>query len=1430
MPRPRINARKLFLLLLGIAVLAGGLYVGHRLQVRRQVQSMRQRIDESLAAGDDEAAIDVLERYLAIRPADNGRLAQLSRLLAARVFSGTADGRQTAVCRDVLRAAVARMPQDAGLRESWAQFLFGSRDFAAALPHLRYLWEERAADVADPKQRDMLGLMVAQTAAATGDLPLAQETLETLVGRDAAAGAPAPREAYVGLFEILVNARKEPKAADEILERMVADRPDDAVAWRMRGEWLLRVGRVEDATAAIERARRLDPADPVAALLEVVLAIALGDLDRAEAILAEKTLADAPPSERQVVVRADVALARRDIDAAVGILRRGVDAFPESREILHQALLVAGDAGRLDDVRALLTAGGERLGAGDPAVQYGEALVAMNEGRWEAALQSWEGARETLAANPALAKRIDLAMAHCLAAIGRPEDAADARRRAVSDDPLSIEAILLEAQSLSQTGRQAEALTLVERVATTIPAADLPARPAVWQPLLRLRVADVVRRPEEERDWSKVDAILESIDHAEAVPDVAREAARILVLGAKGRVEEVVASAEAAVAARPDDASAAARLLSAMARAERGKEALARVESWPAAVRDSVEVLAEEADIAANVPGVDAEAWLSEVERGLASLDESKAIAVKRRVAAADARLGKIAAAERVGEEILAALPSDLPTRQLLLDLAIERADGAAVEAQAVEIERLIGGGSPVTKVARAASTVLETADGMRQGASGVEDMDAACARADRLLAEAEEERPGWPDVERVRAMVSEFRGDRSAAIGHLRRAVKAGEVVPWSLRRLARVLVESGRFDEAMSVIASLGASGGPVVDRLRADLAEGDGRVDDALAIADKATPPDCRDFEQVLWHARLLARHRMTDEAVAAARRAIDLAPGRAEPRLTLLKIEVDSGRGEEAASTEAGAIASLPLKQREVFELEAAGVKGDVLAVERVLRDAVKSNPGDPVAASRLSGFLGRRGQADQARAVLEELMSREGAASTPAGREARRRLAVLLGSSGRQADLQEALRLLTTGESDDGAAASEDAAVAAAILAGRSDPASWRRAIAQLDALETRQPLSTDQRLLRARTRGRLGGRQRALARDELAAIADSPEAGLPVFAMLVEMAIDDGDSAGVERWLDGLRRRAPGAPGTALLEIRAAVAAGDDKAAGRAIDRILPTEPLSERSAPSLMAMAAIVEDAGFPERAERVFREAASLSDAGRLRWARHLGHRRRTSEAIDEIEVLGARLPAVALLQTLVEIVAAADEAGLEEVQDRVDAFREKILRENPGASAVALQAAVLADVSGRDADAVSAYRKLISGGTLTPRQHGIAAGNLAFDLAAPETAEEAATLVEHAIGELGPIPDLLDTRALIRLARGDTTSALEDMADAILVPKAGRFLHLATLYVAAGDLPAARNAFEKAITLGLDKERLSRADQDRRTLVEAALAGGA
>jgi tetratricopeptide (TPR) repeat protein len=122
----------------------------------------------------------------------------------------------------------------------------------------------------------------------------------------------------------------------------------------------------------------------------------------------------------------------------------------------------------------------------------------------------------------------------------------------------------------------------------------------------------------------------------------------------------------------------------------------------------------------------------------------------------------------------------------------------------------------------------------------------------------------------------------------------------------------------------------------------------------------------------------------------------------------------------------------------------------------------------------------------------------------------------------------------------------------------------------------------------------------------------------------------------------------------------------------------------------------------------------------------------------------------------------------------------------------------------------------------------QRAIVTNNLAYHLARPETAAEAGTLIEKALAELGPHPDLLDTRGLIHLAAGRSREALQDLEEAALQPSDTKLLHLASAQAAIGDREAAKKSLQAARRKGLAATKLAPADRQRLDQLEAALGG--
>jgi Tfp pilus assembly protein PilF len=137
-----------------------------------------------------------------------------------------------------------------------------------------------------------------------------------------------------------------------------------------------------------------------------------------------------------------------------------------------------------------------------------------------------------------------------------------------------------------------------------------------------------------------------------------------------------------------------------------------------------------------------------------------------------------------------------------------------------------------------------------------------------------------------------------------------------------------------------------------------------------------------------------------------------------------------------------------------------------------------------------------------------------------------------------------------------------------------------------------------------------------------------------------------------------------------------------------------------------------------------------------------------------------------------------------------------------------------AELYDARGRQAQAIDVYRRV-----LRQDPHNVVAlNNLACLLALKgEPGEEARQHIESAIAEAGPQPELLDTLALVHLRGGRAEPALKALQQAVArEPSAAKYFHLAQAHLLAGERPAAKEAYQKALALGLKGADLHKLEQ--------------
>ena len=1449
---------------IAIAVVFLGIVLGipllHRYQVRRNAEGMLKQASQKIEEGDDAEAIAILTRYVTLRPDDAEQYAQLARILLRRAESGQANVRELRAAAAALEVAVRKNPDDHELRDKLATFLSAVGDFDSALDHLGILRENLAAagdgsptgGEATGVDLEKIDVLYATTAARARRTDEAERALAALVGYDLTKRSfdpefnvrPGRVEAYVFLASLLEGERREVKRADAVLERMVEVYPDDPRAWRLMALWQMDHTRMEAALAAAERAITLDPEDTAAAMVVLRASVALEQLDRADAILAGP-LRDAPVTEALVTARADLARARGDFDGTLSILKEGLEAMPDNAMLMTAILAILADLQRGDDLRAALADYKPKLPKDVPAVMYAEGMIAMQEQRWVPALQIWENLRPLVAADATLTRRVDLALARCHAALGQSDQATDARTRAFAAVPGSAAARLMEMGAHETAGRWDEASTIAEELAAIVPKDKLASAPELWRPLFRLRLIDQARRAPDKRDWKKVDELIELLGASPDLQPAIVDRLRIDAQAAKGDRDAAIEASAAAVAANPDEPGLLAQRVILLVAAGRSDEGRALLDSAAAALRDSAEVLGAEIDLASASPAEESVRWLDDVEQRASGLTGPVADRLQRQLITVHVARGGFADARRIAEKLIARDPDDLPVREMILDLADEQDDVAMVTAQAGEIARITGRDNATGRVAQAVARIVAVRAGRR--ARVAEDVAAGTLTADdrrsleearALLTEAAAQRPRWSEIPRQMAAIAELQGDSGAAIGLLRQAVDLREAVPFARRKLALLLAAAGRLDEARPVIESLGNAGGPAVDRLRAEWLAATGDTENAIAIADRLTPDDCSDASQLLWHAALLARCGRLAEAQAICTRATEAAPGKTNAWLMLVRLKASSADPAGAAKTIDAARAALQGPARDRFELLADGLvkkgfpgtdegPGEIERLEETCRAAIAADADDLGAARRLVEILFRRQRMPEAIEQLRRIVALESARDTTTIIWARRMLASQLVTSRGYRDFQEALALLGQNVDERGVQLTEDLAMSVNLLLQRDEPASWRQALSMLDSLATRRALGVDERVMQARLQAKLNPKLKTKARDELIAIAATSESSNTVVAALVEMLLDGNDPTMAKRWIEKLRAVAPDAPATLRLDAKLALAQNDRDEASRIIAKLIPDEPVDARNAQRMLTGAEIAEQLGFPEVAERVFADFATLSPDGAVLHARALGRRHQTTEAIEQLESVREKISVTMFLDALSAVLRGRSGSLDEETLGKIDRWISAARRENPDSPDVEIQTALLADLLGRSDDAIRSYRDLLASNKLSQLQSGIVAGNLAWLLARPETADEASELVDRSIRELGPHPDVLDTRALVRLARGQTILALEDMDDALLSPTPIKYIHLAAIRVAANDIDGASAALEQSREAGLADLQLTAEEAARVEKVEAAIA---
>ena len=545
--------------------------------------------------------------------------------------------------------------------------------------------------------------------------------------------------------------------------------PTDYKSWLSMATWSFFHNNLTAAGIEIGRAAELAPEAPEVRFAEFEIAMRSNDFPRAKKVIEER-LAPFASDDRVIIGHADLARRMGEPDVALEILTKGVETLPDNPVILGRLIDLFFDLERGEEAIPHVEALRQLEGDDEPVVVWADARLLMERRQWHPALEKLRQLRPTIVNSKQLTHAVDLAMAICHQALGQSDELLEASRRVLATDPNSYQARVALATAHTQAGRNDEALAEFESLAALQPAEDLPRMQLLWAPLLDLRVKDQVRRPEAERNWTKVDELVEILSTSPHIGNAQLASIQSGVMQRRGDSSAAVEVASRAFEATPDDPQVAAQLVALLVadtQVGRARDTLVRMSPL---VRQDPRVLAAEARTAASLGGEEGEAGLAAVEAACQKIPTKDAVLVLLAVMAIRIQQHNIPEAERIASVILEREPSEVRAHASLLQIAIDQKDVAKLAAYAEQIGDLTGRSSPQSRVALAMVLILkvQVARGMQLGADKVAPPLSAEDRNDleqarNYLIEAENDRPGWFQIQQCFAEIAGIRGDANA-------------------------------------------------------------------------------------------------------------------------------------------------------------------------------------------------------------------------------------------------------------------------------------------------------------------------------------------------------------------------------------------------------------------------------------------------------------------------------------------------------------------------------------------------------------------------------------------------------------------------------------------------------------------------------------------
>ncbi len=1195
-------------------------------------------------------------------------------------------------------------------------------------------------------------------------------------------------EAYVRQAHLLRTRLDRPEKADELMNQLRQATPGSPPALIARARYFRETGRPAEAKADAERAVSLadDSAEVRYEAARVELALGCEDVAANHLAAGLKHHPDHLPS-----IRLLAELRKRNPKTSAGqeirkLVLRTLETLEDNPRRTADVLDLLIDVNELAEARKLL-AGPQNNWLPGSIRDFLEARVLMAENDFVRARELLERCRAQLAPIRSLARVNYLLLGICQRKLGNPEQAAMSFRTALDLSPAWVPAQLELAAAELKRGQFDEALNLYRKLMLEVPEARVV--------VVRLAMQRVLKKSADHRDWKAVEKLL-----AEA-PETQQRSIdwRLLcseVQVAQGKEKGGADELEAAIRAEPKEVSYRLALAGLALRKNDAAKAAEILDGARKVAGDRVKIRLARANLAVRMPKAEATAELKKLakdsERFPARERTRLLEGLYRLSAAVDIKL-----ARQFGSQLTDLEPARIDLRFGLLRLALADKDEPAARAMVAKLRELEGDAGPYWRCGDVAVNLqFKPADDNSW-------MDDARQRA----GDAARARPDWSLPVLLLAELDEREGRIDSALVNFRSAIELGERSPAVVRHAVQLLQSRRRFEEAQELLRKLASQWSLDAELAKLALPASIGREtpEQILARARDAMPESSRDYRDHLWLGHLLsALGKNPAEAEKAYRRAVELAPQAGEAWVGLVFFLASSNQKAQAAKALAEAEQKLISPDSMTALALCLEALGEIETAEKRLLDASAKQPDNSTIQKGLAALYLHAGKLKQAEPILEKLS--HGASSEADW--ARRQQAMILVQTGTYARIREAIPLIEQ-NLNSSHPTPEDERAKAILLA--LQPFRRAEAIRALAASFKLLPSTADEKILLAKLQ-EAAGNWPAARELLLTAVSGAPAVRHLIY--FINRLLVHNDLVAAAQCTERLEKIDLDSLSTAAVKARVLVHLGKRDEA----NALLRTFMLAASNPEQLIVIGRLMEENELLDSAEQAYRRYSlrlkpKFGASADLPLARSFAMRGRIDDALRIAEAAGGDCRPDAVYSVASAIL---QSPKLDKAQsNRLENWIKTVQKKSPHAASLNLALAGVFEQRLRPVEALAYYDR-----ALNSEPNNISAlNNSAMLLALTKNGKDALPRIERAIDMVGPLPPLLDTRAMAQLVVGNSAAAIADLQEAIAQEESAvRRFHLALAHKVAGNEEEFGKNIKRAKNLKLTETMLNPFERNR------------